>query len=69
MMANPWCRGRRMHPGRGFWQRDDLAYPRYSPVRELSPSEEMGRLEDLAKRMELDLKGVRDQIEKLRSSK
>ena len=64
---NPWCRGRGMGFGRGF-RGQAFAAPWYDPVRDPMPAEEISYLEDVAKQLEEDLKGVKERINKLRSN-
>ena len=64
---NPWCRSRGTGFGRGF-RRQAFAAPWYEPFREPTPAEEMGYLEDVARQLEEDLKGIRERIDKLRST-
>jgi hypothetical protein len=64
MPVNPWCRGRSMGLGRGFGWR----YAAYDPFRQPTSAEEMGDLEDVARRLEEDLKAIRERIEQLRST-
>jgi len=65
MPVNPWCRARGAYFGRGFWRRSGLWY---DPFRQPSPAEEMGYLEEMARQLEEDLKSIKEQIDKLRST-
>ena len=62
-----WCRDRGTGFGRGF-SRWAVAATWYEPFREPTPAEEMGYLEDVARQLEEDLKGIRERIDKLRST-
>lgn len=57
---NPWCTGRGWR-GRGAFA------PFYGEVQAPSPAEEIIRLEEAARILELDLANIRDRIEGLRS--
>jgi len=63
---NSCCPGQGRSVGRGFGRQVTTA-PWYSPFREPTPAEEMGYLEDVAGKLEEDLKGIRGRIDKLRS--
>jgi len=62
---NPWCcraYGRGLAYGKGF------GYYPSEPFGQITPDEERSHLEAMARDLEVELKSVRDQIEKLRSS-
>lgn len=61
---NPRCLCRGLSARGGFWRYRDW----WAPFRETSPAEEMGYLEEMAARLEQELKAIRAQIEKLRTS-
>jgi hypothetical protein len=62
------CRRRGGASGRGFRSgRPVLKAPLHASFKGPTPEEEMGYLEDMAGRLEENLKGIRERIEKLRS--
>jgi len=69
MPMNSCCRGRGGAFGRGYgFRRQAFTAPWHASFREPTPAEEMSYLEDMASKLEQDLKGIRERIDKLRST-
>jgi hypothetical protein len=59
---NPWCIG-------GVWRVRRAYAPWYDDAPTLPPAEEMERLQEAARILELDLQNIRERIEALRSKR
>jgi len=53
--------------GRGYWCRRGAFVPGYGAAFQMTPADEIGYLENSARLLEEDLRGIRERIEALRS--